>query len=230
MKYFTVLSLCFLLLVSCNNSKTNKSVDKKDDASEVIENLSTPQKIAKANGLHSWQDINEIHFTFNVDRTDFHMERSWVWKPKSDIIRFKDEKDTIQYSQSKLDSLLTPIDAKFVNDKYWLLAPLNLAWDEKNYTFSEEINSIAPISKDTLNKLTIVYKDEGGYTPGDAYDFYFNDEFIIKEWTYRQENNPVPSLTTTWENHELYKGLYIAKNHITDDGSLKIYFTNIKVK
>lgn len=230
MKYFTLLSLCCLFILSCKNTKTDTNTENTSNPSEQIESLTTPQLIAEANGLASWENVNEIHFTFNVERIDFHMERSWVWKPKDDEIRYTDNKDTIQYSRAKLDSLLTPIDAKFINDKFWLLASLNLDWDHDNYSYSEEKNSIAPISKDTLNQLTIVYKKEGGYTPGDAYDFYYNNDYIIKEWTFRQANNPEPSMTTTWENSEIFNGLNIAKDHITEDESLKIFFTNIEVK
>ena len=48
-----------------------------------------------------------------------------------------------------------------------------------------------------MQKLTIVYGDEGGYTPGDAYDFYFGDDHIIKEWVFRKGNATEPSTMTT---------------------------------
>ena len=33
------------------------------------------------------------------------------------------------------------------------------------------------------------YLSEGGYTPGDAYDIYFNEDYMIKEWTFRKGNS-----------------------------------------
>ena len=95
-----------------------------------------------------------------------------------------------------MDSIAMKTDASFINDKYWLLAPFNFVWDD-GVTFSEKKHVIAPISKDTLDQLTLVYSDEGGYTPGDAYDFYFGKDYIIKEWAFRKGNNSIPSLIST---------------------------------
>src|SRR5690606_24023375 len=114
-----------------------------------------------------------IAFTFNVDRNGKHSERSWIWKPKSQVIIFISSKDTIKYNRSRMDSVSMKTDAAFINDKYWMLAPFQLVWD-KGMEFSEKENVVAPISKDTLSQLTIVYPNEGGYTPGDAYDFFYD--------------------------------------------------------
>ena len=43
-----------------------------------------------------------------------------------------------------------------------------------------------PLVGENMQKLTIVYANEGGYTPGDAYDFYFGDDFVIREWVFRK--------------------------------------------
>lgn len=99
--------------------------------------------------------------------------------------------DTVVYNRTSMDSLTKKTDASFINDKYWLLAPFNLVWDE-GVSFSEKENVVAPVSKDTLNQLTILYGGEGGYTPGDAYDFYFGKDYIIKEWIFREANNSIP--------------------------------------
>jgi len=120
-------------------------------------------------------------------------------------------------------------DANFINDQYWLLAPFNLAWDD-SVKFSEKKNVVSPISKDTLNLLTATYGGEGGYTPGDAYDFYYGDDFMVKEWTYRKGNDSVPSMTTTWEDYKTYNGLNLATMHKDETGNFKLYFTNISVK
>ena len=86
-----------------------------------------------------------------------------------------------------------------------------------------EINKI-------LNKLTLVYGTEGGYTPGDAYDFYYGRDFMVKEWTFRRANDSLPTMTTTWEGYEKFNGLQIAKTHKDSLGGLNLYFTNISVQ
>jgi len=101
-------------------------------------------------------------------------------------------------------------------------------WDEGT-TISEAIKEVAPISKTELNKITITYGNEGGYTPGDAYDFYFNDDYIIQEWAYRKGNSETPSMITTFENYEDFNGLKIAKEHKMAEGNFNLYFSDIKV-
>ena len=127
-----------------------------------------------------------------------------------------------------MDSLSINADKGFINDKYWLLAPFQLLWDQ-TAAISEVVKVEAPISKNTMNKITLTYASEGGYTPGDAYDFYFGEDFLIKEWVYRKGNSDEPSLITTWENNQDFNGIKLALEHIKLDGQLKIYFSNIKI-
>jgi hypothetical protein len=81
-----------------------------------------------------------------------------------------------------------------------------------------------------MHKLTIVYNNEGGYTPGDAYDFFFGDDYILKEWIYRKGNRESPSLSTTWEDYEDKGGIEIATAHKDASGDFKLSFTDIEVK
>ena len=226
-KFLTMLFFAFLTM-SCNNPKKT-SENKVENQTNAEIKATTAEKIANANGYENWQDVSEIAFTFNVDRGKRHFERSWVWKPKTGDISMISGKDTICYNRSKMDSLIMKTDGAFINDKYWLLAPFQIVWDEGT-TFSEKEHAIAPISKDTLRQLTIVYGNEGGYTPGDAYDFFYDSNFKIKEWNYRESNSDTISMSTTWEDYENFNGLEIAKTHKDSSGNFRLYFTGISVK
>tara|TARA_R100001369_G_scaffold90868_3_gene130657 strand:+ start:2913 stop:3614 length:702 start_codon:yes stop_codon:yes gene_type:complete len=229
------LLLCILTstsLIACKNN--TKSTDTEMDPETILEekipeNPTIAESIAYANGFENWNDVSEISFTFNVDRGEQHFQRSWTWMPKKDKIHMVSEEGTVTYKRSEIDSTLQKTDASFINDKYWLLAPFNLVWDEGT-TFSEKKNVIAPISKDTLNQLTVVYSNDGGYTPGDAYDLYFGNDYIIKEWVYRKGNDSAATMATTWEDYKNYKGLEIATMHKDSTGGFKLYFTDISVK
>jgi hypothetical protein len=141
-----------------------------------------------------------------------------------------DAADTISYNRNTvMDSLQVQADKRFINDSFWLLSPFKLVWD-KGVTISEEKNVIAPISGDTLNKLTIHYSGDGGYTPGDAYDFYVSDDHLIKEWGYRGGNEEKASTSTSWTRLESFNGLKLNTVHQDSIGSFKLYFTNISVK
>ena len=228
MKKLIAFLLFGFLLVSCNEKKsTSENTDKKETIAEDTQ--TTAQKIATANGYENWENVSEIAFTFNVDRGENHFERSWVWKPKTGDVTMISGKDTVNYNRSKMDSIIIKTDGAFINDKYWLLAPYQLVWDEGT-TFSEKEHAIAPISKDTLSQLTIVYGNEGGYTPGDAYDFFYDSNFKIKEWNYRESNSDTISMSTTWEDYENFNGLEIAKTHKDSSGNFRLYFTGISVK
>lgn len=217
--------LVLAILISCNTNTKTKQKNSQQQQKSILE------KIAEAHGFEHWQNVTSLTYTFNVDRGERHFERSWVWEPKKNSITLITNTDTVSYvRKTPLDSTLIKADRAFINDKYWLLAPFNLIWDKKSFTYTFTPNSTAPISNKSMNKLTIVYKNEGGYTPGDAYDFYFEDDYLIKEWVFREQNSSEPSLITTWQDYKDAGNLKIATNHVNNDGSFKLYFTNITVK
>ena len=190
--------------------------------------LTIVEKIANAHGFENWQNVSKIEFTFNVDRDSTHSERSWQWEPKTNNVIMISKEDTIVYNRTQIDSTNLNADKAFINDKYWLLAPFNLVWDEGT-DISIPVKEEAPISKKELNKITLAYANEGGYTPGDAYDFYYGNDFLIKEWIFRKANTSTPSLITSWENYLDFNGIKIAMEHNRLESDVKLYFSNIKV-
>ena len=233
MKKIIALTLFFVLTIACQKKAkkeyySNDDIETLDHIDTKKEILTTAKAIAIANGFNYWEKITEIKFTFNVDQDSTHYEQSWQWKPKENEIILISNTDTISYNRTQIDSTSLAADQKFINDTYWLLVPLNLIWDATCYTSQHEMKAIAPISNTEMQKLTIVYKNEGGYTPGDAYDFYFEGDFKIKEWVFRKKNNKEPSLITQWNDHEIFDGIRIAKTHYRNEGNWKLYFTDIQ--
>ncbi len=221
-KLVILICISFTLYACQKNHRVENTVN-------MIKQKNSPaEAIASAYGLEHWKDVTELSFTFNVDRDSSHFERSWVWKPKKNEITLITKKDTISYNRTRIDSSSIKADQGFINDKYWLLAPFNLVWD-KGVTISTKDSAIAPISTKKMQQLTIVYDNQGGYTPGDAYDFYYDSNFIIKEWVFRKSNAPEPSMMTTWEAYEDFNGIRIAKTHTNKEETMKLYFTDIKV-
>jgi len=190
--------------------------------------LTVAQKIANAHGIQNWDKVSLIEFTFNVDRDSSHFERSWKWEPKTNKVTMISKADTVSYSRAEIDSTTLKADRSFINDKYWLLAPFNLVWDEGT-TISDPIEEEAPISKKQLHKITLTYSNEGGYTPGDAYDFYYGEDYIIKEWVFRRQNSTEPSLISSWGNLQDFNGIKIALERKKGEGNWNLNFTNLKV-
>ena len=208
--------ILFILTASCGSSQQ-----------ETVDSL--PLKVAAAYGLDRFDEINEIHYTWNVRRDSANViSRSWVWNPPSGEVTYTGPDTTLSYSLDERDSTLDDIDSRFVNDKYWLLFPFQLAWDT-GYDYEVSENEAAPISGEPATKLTIVYNNEDGYTPGDAYDLYLDDQHQIKEWVFRRGNGP-DGRAMTWENVQDYEGLQIAMDHRDDQGNLVLWFSDVKVR
>jgi hypothetical protein len=213
---FIILALNFALY-SCKKEekKVNNAPEKE---------LTTSQKIANAHGIEHWNKVSKIEFTFNTSRGS----RSWSWEPKTQNVVMISKGDTIAYNRTKIDSTSLGADRAFINDKYWFLAPFQLVWD-KGTTISEPKKEMALISNVEMNKITLTYSNEGGYTPGDAYDFYYGDDFIIREWVFRRGNSEEPSLMTTWEDYEDFHGIKISKKHRNAENDWALYFTGIDI-
>ncbi len=218
MKKILILLVVAIVIIACNDANTPEEIEK----SEAV-------LIAEASGFHNWDNVNEIKFTFNVDRTDRHFDRTWTWEPKTGKVIMESAKDTVVFNHKSVDSTSFGADTAFVNDKYWLLAPFNLIWDDTaEITTSEKV--LAPMSKDSLRMLTIAYPAEGGYTPGDAYDYYYDDNYDIKEWVFRHKNGEEPSMITSWEGALDVNGIRIYTTHNNMNRDVKIYFTNVSIK
>ncbi|TRZ41428.1 hypothetical protein [Robertkochia solimangrovi] len=195
---------------------------------EPEKQLTVPEKIANANGITDWSKVKELHFTFNVERGSTHFERSWIWDPTTDDVTMMMGDEKISYNRNEVDSTLVQTDQGFINDSYWLLAPYKLVWDE-GMDYEPVVREPAPISNDSLNRLTITYVGDGGYTPGDGYDFYYDDNYIIREWVYRENNTSAVCMMTTWEDYKNYHGLNLATMHQDDTGYFRLFFTDIEV-
>jgi len=218
--YFIAVLLTAFVALACKDKKENSLPEAQKERSIL-------EKLAHANGFENWNKVEQLKFTFNVDRDTSHFERTWIWKPKSNEVTAISSTDTLTYYRKDMDSIAYKTNGGFINDKYWLMAPINILWDKNSIEYEHAEDVAAPISKISMQKLTVVYGTEGGYTPGDAYDFYFGDDYMVKEWVFRKGNVEEPSLITTWEDYVELSGLKFAKMHQKEDGSFKLYFTNL---
>lgn len=197
------------------------SCRQKAEKTPVETDINFAQEIANAHGFKNWKNVSEITFTFGG-------KRSWLWKPKTNDVTLMTKKDTINYNRTSVDSLSYKADRAFINDKFWLLIPFQLVWDS-SATISEPTKTKAPVSKELMNKITITYPNKGGYTPGDAYDIYFDDDYIIKEWGFRKGNKVEAGLVNTFEDYQDFSGLKLALDHRKPNGKQGVKFTKVKV-
>ncbi len=215
MKNIPILILAFLALIACQ--------PKEETASDSL-----PMKVAKAYGFDNLDQVNSIAYTWNVRRDSVTViTRDWKWNLKDRTVYFADSDTSYTYSLDMPADSLPDADKGFVNDKYWLMYPFQLAWDS-GYSNEIEENVASPIKGTNSTKLTIVYNNEDVYTPGDAYDLYLDENNMILEWTFRRGNAPEGS-TSIWDNVEDFGPIKIATDHINANGDKFIWFTDIEV-
>jgi len=202
------------------------------------ESATDAERIARAYGIDRFDEIESIKYTFNVEYGVQNSGRSWIWEPKTTKVTYegpvsKDSVITYSYFRNKLDTTdqkMVQIDRMFINDKYWLLFPFNLVWDE-DITITESGKKFTPILRVDKYKMTVQYGKEGGYTPGDAYDVYYDkDDYLIDVWTFRKGGAKDDPRPYTWEEHQQVGPIIVCKVHYSLNKNFKIHFTDVAVK
>jgi len=211
MKYLIVIVSIFLL--SCDMENPSKNL---------------PLQVAERYGVDAFEQLNNINFTFNVKKGEKQVLRDWKWYPKSDLVIKYTENDTIEYKRSNISESNKKNDGQFINDSYWLLFPLHLKWDKGGYDYTVEKNVRTPITDTLTTKLVIKYKSDQGYTPGDIYELFLDDNLKIVEWVYRP-NGSKNGKGVVWEEEKDFKGVKIPLKHRNKEGSFKLWFENVAV-
>ncbi|MBC7886316.1 MAG: hypothetical protein H7Z13_00395 [Ferruginibacter sp.] len=185
--------------------------------------------IANANGAKEFSKIKSIEFTFNADKDSAHTERHWKWMPKENSVIFYDKNDSVLFKRMDTSSAeLKNLNARFTNDEYWLIFPLHLQWDG-GYTITDNDTATGPVTEKRYHKYTVQYSGKEGFTPGDMYELYTDDNNMIQEWAFHRSAAKEPTIMTSWENYENFNGLKIAKEHKSKDGKFRLYFTGVTV-
>ncbi len=121
------------------------------------------------------------------------------------------------------------IDRWFINDRYWLMVPFQLMWDK---TAQITVHGIAPlpIPPGTARYLKVVYPNVGGYTPGDAYDIFYGDDYLLRQWIYHKGGTDQPTLINTWESYVRIGHLLFSTEHRNASGTFHLAMQDLGVK
>lgn len=199
---------------------------------------SVAKQMAKTYGLDSFGKIEAIRYTFTVEGL---VSRTWEWNPKTDTVSYegKDKEGkpvTVKYQRSELgsqsDSVKNQIDPAFVNDQYWLLLPLHVAWDGASVT--DEGMHETPLGKKSAERIVVKYAS-AGYSPGDTWELYVGADKRVEEMSYHRAV-PVPGFPNvvhaTWAGYRKAGPLLVSTEHPgTGDGKpFRITFSDVSVK
>lgn len=225
MKKFTLL-LLFITLWSCNKdsketqtSATAQTVDEPRPETTILE------KIASAYGIENWDKVEKVNFSFVVNPGEKESARHWTWNPKSDEITLNAKDNNISYNRSDISDEYINTDRAFINDSFWLLFPFHLVWDDVEYDVEE--NRSSPINNLTSKKLIVKYPKEGGYTPGDKYEVYLDENFHILEWTYHPKGQEEARLANTFEDLSDFNGIKVNMSHSNPENGFQLNFRNV---
>ncbi|NBC57364.1 MAG: hypothetical protein GVY05_03630 [Bacteroidetes bacterium] len=231
MKTLFLALITFLTLTSCqNNKKQNKEKTntiseqteaKKEETKTILE------KIAYAHGYEHWPSVEKIEFSFVVNPGEQEMIRHWIWYPKNDKVTLVKENERITYKRDNIMQEFVDTDKAFVNDSFWLLFPFHLEWGVFNYETIEGVKS--PIQQKESTKLIVKYPNEGGYTPGDRYDVYLDQNQHIIEWAYYPSGKKEPALLNTFEDLSNFDGIKINMIHRNPDTGFQLNFRNVSI-
>ena len=192
------------------------------------------QLIAESYGLQHFSEVEKIQYTFNVKLGEMLISRVWIWEPRLDRVTFKgmDYQEAITYNRDEIEGTesnkLKKIDAWFINDNYWLLFPYHVAWDT-NAKVEDIGRKALPMGAEKARCVVVTYPATGGYTPGDVYDLFLDDQYRLMQWVYRRGGSEKPTRISTWEDHRKVGPLTVSLNHQGEDQNFRVWFTTVGV-
>ena len=202
----------------------------------------TLEKLAKTYGIDSWDKVDAVRYTFNIDIPVLKAARSWTWEPKTNQITYeakdKDGKPVkITYNANNLgsqpDNVKNEVNPGFVNDNYWLIFPFHAYWD-KSATITDQSMKKLPIGAGSATLVSVKYPAEGGgYTPGDTWELYVGKDNRVHQLVYHRGGPKKPSLViATWTGYKKAGPLLISTEHRgTADGKpVHIFLSDVAVK
>ena len=197
--------------------------------------LTLRERIGNAYGVHYFSQVEQIQYMFNAKIGKKQISRFWVWEPKLDRVSFKgmNDQEAVTYFRHEIDpttpSALKKIDAWFINDNYWLLFPFHIVWDSNIAVEDIGLKNL-PLGGGKARCVIITFPASGGYTPGDIYEIYLNENYRLQQWVYRRGGSAEPTRVTSWENYRQAGPLLLSLDHQGGDGNFRLWFTGVGVK
>lgn len=167
----------------------------------------------KASGGENWTKVKSLRFTFGVEqqgKTLFGAEHNWDVSAWTDEVKWKEKHVTVNLVTPAPDEDAQKAYARWVNDSYWLLAPLKVR-DRGVILKYEGVNGSNGSSFETL-RLSF---DQVGLTPSDQYLLYIDPKTkLVRAWDYVPKTGE--SMHATWDKYETHGGLNLSTEHRFD--------------
>ncbi len=177
--------------------------------------------VVRASGGDNWPRVKSIRFTFNVSASTnllVSAKHDWdVWTAE-DTVSWSGKTVKVNVLNPGSDADAKAAYARWVNDSYWLLAPLKLKDAGVTLTYTG--------SKDGFEVLHLSFA-KVGLTPGDQYNLYIDPgTSLVRRWDYTP--SPGKQMTGTWDGYKEFDGLKLSTEH--KFGDKRIWFSDVNVE
>jgi hypothetical protein len=195
-------------------------------------------RVADAYGVHSFDQVERLSFSFNVAAGERRVRRSWTWWPKEERVRYEGGSGTFrdepfEYLKADLaadsSEVMVAVDQRFVNDTYWLTFPFHVEWD-LSAEVTEQENVPLPVGGGTARRVTVDYPDVGGYTPGDTYELYVGPDYRVLQWVFRPGGSEDERYPSIWGQEQRFGDLTFATEFVNDERGVRIWMSDISVE
>lgn len=164
----------------------------------------------KASGGENWSKVKEIRFTFIVEENGKQLanaEHQWNLAEGTDRVKWKGKDVLVNLNNPAADDDGKAAYARWVNDSYWLLAPLKIL--DKGVTLKMEGQKE---SEGVMCETLRMSFAQVGLTPGDQYVLYINPQTkLVRAWDYIPK--PETVMHGTWDQYGKFGGLNLSTEH-----------------
>jgi hypothetical protein len=183
----------------------------------------------KASGGDNWSKIKEIDFNFVVEQEGkqlFSAAHKWDVAAMTDAVKWKDKEGKDHDVTANLSKPATEGDektafARWVNDSYWLLAPLKI----RDKGVKVDAGGPKDLSGTQVETINLSFESVG-LTPTDRYVLYIDPQTkLTKAWDYIPQDGK--GMQATWEKYQDFGGLKLATEHNFNGKTIRL--TDIKV-
>ncbi len=185
MRFTVVLPLLFVTCVFVAGCAANRP------ASEPT----LAEQVAGAYGITRWGDVDELKFTYNMQSGGRRVVRTWTWEPKAKRVTFEglgpeNEHVLMRFHPFEVnddsEESLKHINHWFIHDRYLLLFPFHLVWDD-TVILTEKGDHPLPIGDGSARLLEAAFTESNTYLPGESYNLYIGDDNRILQWEHRRD-------------------------------------------
>jgi hypothetical protein len=178
----------------------------------------------KASGGENWAKVKEVDFTFVVEsegKALFSAQHVWNVPSGTDEVKWKDKQGKDHQATANLVTPATDGDektayARWVNDSYWLLAPLKI----HDKGVKVEAGGPKELNGATYETLKLSF-EQVGMTPDDHYVLYLDPQTkLVRAWDYIPKTGD--GMNASWEKYQTFGGLNLATEHNFNGKAIKL--------